>query len=453
MKRRGLSTIVGATFFVIVMASTIGYVTYSLDLIDDLARQVDVKQDTNQNRQNEEFIISKVSVDGANEFNITVTNTGNIPINITRMWAKNMTDPSWNQTKYQINKFVSPGQSVINIGQGIGLVAMDSESYLLKLVTSRGNSLDTQLLSAASQPLDMRLYVTPSSPVSTSNVTLLYTVTNNLTEGKILQSLTPIIASPITTGVATAGYENGPTPASYDSLSPGEMAFFEWTYNIVGNEGDRVTFNATLANAVLGNNATDLISIIVPPVSVTSINEVLGGSVGVISMNFTSFEACEPNGADPDQDCTSDSTDWFRAWLVEEGTKYIWRMNVTNNGIEDVILEKYTTMLILRGESGAGGSLAKAMFVMKDSTTSVENSGAYTNNYKILPGGGTQTIIYFGAKNAGGSSLETTHGDVAVYAANILLFGYEDIDDNGTTNDPPDTPYSQNLPFQALRMY
>ncbi len=127
MKRRGLSTIVGATFFVIIMASTIGYVTYSLDLIDDLARQVIVKQDTKINRQNEDFKISKVSVDGANEFNITVTNTGNIPISITNMWAKNMTDPSWNQTKYQINKFISPGGSVGNIGQGTGLVAMDSE--------------------------------------------------------------------------------------------------------------------------------------------------------------------------------------------------------------------------------------------------------------------------------------------------------------------------------------
>ena len=114
MKRRGLSTVVGAVFFVLVMASAIGYVSYSLNLIDDLARQVDVKQDTTSNRQNEEFIISKVTIDN-NEFNLTVTNTGNIPINITRMWAKNMTDPSWNQTKYQINKFISPGGSVSDI--------------------------------------------------------------------------------------------------------------------------------------------------------------------------------------------------------------------------------------------------------------------------------------------------------------------------------------------------
>jgi len=90
MKRRGLSTVVGAVFFVLVMASTIGYVTYSLDLVDDLARQVDASQDRNLNRQSEEFVISNLGVDN-NKFNLTVTNTGSLPINITKMWAKNLT--------------------------------------------------------------------------------------------------------------------------------------------------------------------------------------------------------------------------------------------------------------------------------------------------------------------------------------------------------------------------
>jgi len=219
MKRRGLSTIVGATFFVIVMGSTIGYVTYSMDVIDDLAYQVDVKQDTNLNRQNEEFRITGVKVDG-NEFNLTVTNTGTIPINITNMWAKNMTDPLWNQTKYQLNQIVSPGQSVANVGQGTGLVAMNSESYSLRLVTDRGNSLNTQLLSATNQPLQMTLFTSPSTPLSQQNVTLLYTVKNNLTAGKIIQSITPQMDPPTVTGSATAVLQSGPSPVSVDSLSP-----------------------------------------------------------------------------------------------------------------------------------------------------------------------------------------------------------------------------------------
>ena len=243
MKRRGLSTIVGAVFFVLVMGTTIGYVTHSMDVIDNLAYQVDAKQDINLNRQNEEFKITGVKVDG-NEFNLTVTNTGTIPINITNMWAKNMTDPLWNQTKYQLNKLVSPGQSVANIGQGTGLIAMDSESYSLRMVTDRGNAISTQLLSATNQPLQMTLFTSPSTPLSQQNVTLLYTVKNNLTGGKIIQSITPQMDPPTTTGSATAVLQSGPTPASVASLGPGEMAFFEWTYYVEGDKNNQITYNA-----------------------------------------------------------------------------------------------------------------------------------------------------------------------------------------------------------------
>jgi len=444
MKRRGLSTVVGAVFFVLVMASAIGYVTYSLGLIDDLARQVDVKQDTTSNRQNEEFIISKVSIDN-NEFNLTVTNTGNIPINITRMWAKNMTDPSWNQTKHQINKFISPGGSVSDIGQGTGLVAMDSKSYLLKLVTSRGNSLDTQLLSAASQPLDMKLYVTPSSPISTSDVTLLYTVRNNLTAGKIIQNLTPILANPA--GAATANFVSGPTPASFSSLSPGEMAFFEWTYNIVGNDAQQVTFNATLANAVSGNNATDTLAIIVPPVSQSSINEVLGGSVGILSMNFTSFEFCDYEAVN----CETDTTNWVRAWNGTTNTEYIWRINMTNNGLVDIFLEEKTALLILRAQSVGGGGIARVMFIMNDSTDSQEDGHLYTDHSKALKVGISQ-VVYFGEDKAGGSHThEATHDDETIYAVNLLIFGHDDTDGSGGYT-LADVAYSQNLPFQAFSL-
>ncbi len=443
MKRRGLSTVVGATFFVIVMASAIGYVTYSLDLIDDLARQVDVKQDTTQNRQDEEFKISKVSVDGANEFNITVTNTGTIPINITKMWAKNMTDSSWNQTKYQINQFISPGASVSDIGQGTGLVAMDSESYSLKLVTSRGNTLSTQLVSAANQPLDMKLYVTPSSPVSTSDVTLLYTVRNNLTAGKLIQTLTPILAPPV--GAATANPVSGPTPASYDSLAPGEMAFFEWTYNIVGNDAQQVTFNATLANAVSGNNATDTLSIIVPPISETSINEALGFQVGIISMNFTTFEACAPDT----KDCTSDSSDWVRAWNLTKDTPHMFRLNVTNNGIVDIFLQEDSAIMGLYVKLAAGFEQA-AWFIKADSTTTNEDPGAYTDHSKTLTAGGNTEILYFGVKTPTNANIESTPDALSIGAIFVVIFGHEDTNSNGSYDTTTDQPYSQNLPFQGM---
>jgi len=357
IKKRALSTVIGVLFFVIVMASTISYVGYSMDLIGNLAEAVTIKQDQDFNRQNEEFKVTDARVD-FNEFNLTVKNTGTIPINITRMWAKNMTDPLWNQTKHQLNQLVPAGGSVSSIGKDTGLVAIDSQSYSLKLVTERGNSLITQVLSASNQPLEMTLFTSLASPLSNQNVTLLYAVKNNLTAGSIIPILTPLMDPPTVTGAANADLKIGPTPASVEGLAPGETAFFEWTYYITGNNGDRVKYNATVANAVPGNFVIDGTQIAVPPVSEVSVNKVIGLSLGIISMNYTSFEVCEPSASN----CFSDSTDWSRAWLINTSTEYIWRMNVTNNVVDDIILDKFTALFVLRAQTGGGGNLPRAFF-------------------------------------------------------------------------------------------
>ena len=458
MKRRGLSTVVGAIFFVLVMASSIGYVSYSIGLIDDLARQVDVKQDTNQNRQNEEFKISEVSVDN-NEFNLTVTNTGNIPINITRMWAQNMTDPSWNQTKYQLNQLVSPGQSVTNVGQGTGLVAMDSSSYLLKLVTSRGNSLNTQLLSATSQALEMRLYVTPSSPLAKSNATLLFSVKNNLTEGKIIQSIIPQIDPPTVTGSATAQLMSGPTPASVEGLPPGEMVFFEWEYYVEGDKDDQITYNTTVANAVIGNFVTDTTQIATAPVAEESILSIVSGSSGLLFMNFTTFEACDPSLGGPNCKSTGQGANsWDSAWELESGIEYLFRVNITNHGGNDIWLEERTAMIHFPTKDGSANINKYPAYIRAPSTPSDENPGHYINWSLNLTAGGISTI-YFGSEDPPGGAQEddivAQYNQDAIVALMLVIFGREDDECTpGPCNgyQASDPPYSQNIPFQAFTL-
>jgi len=445
MKRRGLSTVVGAVFFVLVMASSIGYVTYSLDLIDDLARQVDVKQDTNQNRQNEEFIISKVSVDGINnEFNLTMINTGNIPINITRMWAKNMTDPSWNQTKYQINKFISPGQSITNVGQGTGLVALDSESYLLKLVTSRGNTVDTQLLSATSQPLQMSLFTTPANPLSNQNVTILFTVKNNLTEGKIIQSLVPDFENPVdTTGSATATLQGSISPSSVEGLKPGELALFEATYEVTGDNTEQIIFNASIANAVLGNYVTDTSVIDIAPVAESAVQSTLAGSFGKIFLNFTTFEACLPSV----DDCFSDNADWKSTYELTKSLKYLYRLNVTNNGDFDLYLEGRTALQTFANSWDGGSAKQDMYFIRDDCTTGDEDGDAYTQQSKVIDAGENE-IMYFGSIKANDLDIKDQFSARGTMGVSLLIFANEDQNGNGYQSSDPE--YSQNLPFLAI---
>ncbi len=77
--RRGLSSVVGAVFFVIAATTVISYISYSMNTIDQFAESVIVKEAENINRGLEDSTISRVTIDGG-KFNMTVVNTGSLPV-------------------------------------------------------------------------------------------------------------------------------------------------------------------------------------------------------------------------------------------------------------------------------------------------------------------------------------------------------------------------------------
>jgi len=181
-----------------------------------------------------------------------------------------------------------------------------------------------------------------------------------------------------------------------------------------------------------------------------AINEVLGGQVGVISMNFTTFEVCKPEGSNP-QDCTSDSSDWFRAWEVIKNTRYLYRINVTNNGVLPIIMEEATNLMHLSVKSGGGGNAPVPYFLREPSTTSVENPGYYVDLGITLPANpNVSTMIYLGGKGIQDDAIQTTDSNKGIVSVFLILFGYEDQTGNGFSGD--DTVYGQTLPFQAIRL-
>ena len=172
-----------------------------------------------------------------------------------------------------------------------------------------------------------------------------------------------------------------------------------------------------------------------------------GESTGDIFMEFRSFESCEP-AAD---DCTSNSPDWSTGWNVDKSTDYIWRINIATLAADDIILEENTALLMLRSQTQGGGNMPRAFYLKADSTPGNEDPGAYIpNNSKTIPADGTPVMLYFGVTDAGGSSLQNTHNSDDIVAVFMLIFGHEDVDDNGYNLGDP--PYSQNLPFQALKL-
>ncbi len=173
---------------------------------------------------------------------------------------------------------------------------------------------------------------------------------------------------------------------------------------------------------------------------------------GSIFMDFKTFEFCRPADATPDQDCTSNSSDWITAWDGIQNKQYIWRINLANMGSEDILVEQHTALFMLHAQSGGGGNMPRVFFILNDTTTSNEGPIAYTDHSKIIPQNGTPIVLYFGADNPGSSVLQPSHNSPGIISVDVLTFGHQDVNENGSYDDPGDPPYSQNLAFQGLRL-
>lgn len=213
---------------------------------------------TNQERedtQREQFKITKVSLVG-NKLNITLQNSGQIPLNITRLWVQDTTANSI--SKYEINSADPPSQTITNIGMSLPPV-VPTDAYDMKLVTSRGNSQDFFMSSASSAPILLQLFVLPSTLPSGFTTTVLLSVTNNMTNNAVLTNVTPSLN--VIQGGASSSCSSQAQPASYQTLQNGGTAFFQWTCTVTGNVGSTVSYNATILNAYHGNFVMSTVSI------------------------------------------------------------------------------------------------------------------------------------------------------------------------------------------------
>lgn len=253
--RRGLSTVVGAVFFIIIFTTAVTFVTYDMNLLNNFTDAFVTKSQSDADANHEEFSVTKVTVD-KNKLNITVQNSGNIPITINRLWVQNKTDVTWGTAKYDINQVVYPGKSLTRIGQSIPLSAKSTQGYDLKLVTTRGNVKEFFVNSASQAPVYLQLYALPNSGSNSFNTTLLLSVTNNMTNGGSLSNIIASMTVKNVTGFGKTTLLSGPTPTFYPLLNSGDLAFFKWDYEINGTSGYKVNFQASLQNGYLYNNAS-----------------------------------------------------------------------------------------------------------------------------------------------------------------------------------------------------
>jgi hypothetical protein len=247
-------------FLVIVLSSTIGYFTYGVGLIEQLNDQVIMKTMEIQDKSREDFEITSIGIDSG-KFNFTIHNTGELPINFTRLWISNVTDPTWPLQNFTLNKILSPQETIRNIGQDIELQALETQAYSIKILTQRGIGKEFSLNSPSEEPLDLKLLALPETVSDGFRTTLLLTVTNNMTKSNSLLNIKPIMQTPQITGTASYTLISDINPSQISTLGKGDSVNFTWTYEISGTLDDTVTFTASLQNGIPENTATRIVTV------------------------------------------------------------------------------------------------------------------------------------------------------------------------------------------------
>lgn len=251
--RRGLSTVVGAVFFIIATTTVVTYITYSMNSIDNFSQSVIVSESQNIDRGRESITISQVSIDGL-KFNMTVTNTGSLPVKLTRLWVTNQDGVTADQ-KADLNIQLNPGQQQYDIGQSAEITADSVASYNLKVVTERGNISTFQVSPNTSTRIQLIL---PGEVQPGEDFRVVTLITNNSTLPNNIANLVPIIKNN-----STLTQIDGPLPPSIKSLPQGNTATFTSTYvapSLSGGIGFNATYVGAPTNTIVNSNMTVALS-------------------------------------------------------------------------------------------------------------------------------------------------------------------------------------------------
>jgi hypothetical protein len=294
-KRRGLSSIVGALIFVVLMVAAFAVLGVAMDTQTDI---VDVNRDvadTGLKKQQENFVINKIFQNDADFLEVHVTNKAQNPTEIFTMVITNSSDSAngFPTTTHDVpygNSFLPPfADQPTNILEGANLkmgITADGvdEKYDIKIISSLGNVQtyniicnDTSCGLSTSDPgsggLDVQLLLNGATGVNTKTTTVMMFVTNTgnatVTNVKPVEgcSTTPNILSSIN-GVPYPGTFpdcdfQSPNPVD---LLPGQTAFFKWDGTVSGNIDDELLFcNTAEGDSVVSPvEECDLLTIIDP---------------------------------------------------------------------------------------------------------------------------------------------------------------------------------------------
>jgi archaellum component FlaF (FlaF/FlaG flagellin family) len=251
--RRGLSTVIGAVFMILVTVGALNVVLWTLQQQNRVAESLIEKSNSNLNKLNEDIEISNVRVDG-DKLNMTVTNTGGAAATIKSVYIINETASE--QYRYDLDLVVDGRESQKDVGQTLPLIIKDDTRYSVRLITESGNTVTTNISPLSAVAFPMQLYLIPPTPTPGENITALFAVTNNLTDSELAGDvdLKLYYSLGCTPSPEACYVEKHVEPVSnITTIGKGNTALFKWVFEVKAPDETYITFNASLANAREGN--------------------------------------------------------------------------------------------------------------------------------------------------------------------------------------------------------
>ncbi|HJU14141.1 MAG TPA: hypothetical protein VJ792_06745 [Candidatus Nitrosotalea sp.] len=433
--RRGLSTVVGTVFSIIALTTTVAYISYSMNTLNQYNNTVLSQNQQLGNTASERFQIGNVAVTN-NKLNITLLNTGSVPLNFTKIWVQNTSATNWIEGYVPAppNDFVPVGGTLKNLGQTLPVIINPANSYNIKLVTSRGTTQGFTMNSPSSSPLNVQFMFLPDTVPSGFKTKLVMIVTNNST-GTLTDVTPSALPTPTYTGSGTTSCAAGAvSPARYNTLAPGSTAIFTWDVTVSGYGSDTCTFTVTQP---LQNGYMQILQATATVTVVQLSDSNYAQNAGVISDTYTSF-------------LWTQGGSWNTDWSFPNSKTTDFSITVTNNnqtgGGYKLWLSKNTQFLLVNTYIPNNNKMIGTPYFLVNSTsTNPLLIWSYTDYSYGIPNQGGTAILNFGAISAGSNTQQSYQLPAGTYFGFVLIYGKFAVHPTD-----PGGMYAQAIPFMAV---
>jgi len=255
--RRGLSSVVGALFFTVLMIAGFSVLSLALDAQTDIVTTQRIVSDVEIKKQQEDFQIL-VSSDPSDILSISVNNLGQNPVEISSVWITNKTLSDQPATRYDVSyddAFIPSGftSDVVNSQN----LKMTPDTYGIKVLSTFGTIESAEFIVGSGSGFNLRaeLITDPPDVIIGQNVTVAMLVTN--TGPKTIYNVQPGALDVTGTGSIISSSSHTP---SFVDLNTGASVMFSWDYQVTGGSGDSIIFegNATGDGGFITSQVSDI---------------------------------------------------------------------------------------------------------------------------------------------------------------------------------------------------